>query len=89
MAMIVCLSPTSLDQGRKELDLPAEVRERAGKNITFANPVIQGAFKKAARELAELRPTYLCLATEINLLALGRTPNSCALRAYTRTHIKK
>jgi hypothetical protein len=74
MAMIVCLSPTSLDQGRKELDLPAEVRERAGKNITFANPVIQGAFKKAARELAELRPAYLCLATEINLLAFGRTP---------------
>ena len=74
MAMIVSLSPTSLDQGRKELDIPADVRQRAGKNISFGNPVIQEAFKKAARELAGLKPPYLCLATEINLLALGRTP---------------
>src|SRR6516225_2676323 len=73
MAMIVSLSPTSLDQRRKELDLPAEVRERAGKNITFRNPLIQEAFKKTARQLANLRPASLCLATEINLLALGRT----------------
>jgi len=69
---IVGVSPTTLDQGRKELDLPAAVRQKAGTLVSFANPVIREAFKDAARELARLRPPYLCLATEINFLALQR-----------------
>jgi len=69
---IVGVSPTTLDQGRKELDLPAAVRQKAGPFVSFANPVIREAFKDAARELARLRPPYLCLATEINFLALQR-----------------
>jgi hypothetical protein len=71
---ILGLSPTTLDQGRKELDLPAGVRMKAGWNVSFGNPVIREAFKRAATDLARLRPPYLCLATEINFLALQRLP---------------
>jgi hypothetical protein len=71
---ILALSPTTLDQGRKELDLPADIRRRAGAAISFANPVIRRAFKKTAVELARLKPPYLCLATEINFLAMQRLP---------------
>jgi len=71
---ILGLSPTTLDQGRKELDLPADIRRQAGPTISFANPVIRIAFKKAAVALARLKPAYLCLATEINFLAMQRLP---------------
>ena len=71
---ILGLSPTTLDRGRKELDLPADLRKKAGADISFANPVIRRAFKKAAVDLARLRPSYLCLATEINFLAMQRLP---------------
>jgi hypothetical protein len=69
---IVGLSPTTLDQGRKELDLPDAVRKAAGRRISFANRTIRKEYIRAAKELAQLRPEYLCLATEINLLALQR-----------------
>ncbi|MFL6623421.1 MAG: hypothetical protein ACJ8NR_12580 [Sulfurifustis sp.] len=71
---ILGLSPTTLDQGRKELDLPATVRRQAGSNVSFSNPIIRAAYIKAATDLARLRPAYLCLATEINFLALQRLP---------------
>ena len=74
MTPILGLSPTTLDQGRKELDLPADVRRKAGPVISFANPVIRQAFKEAAVKLARLKPAYLCLATEINFLAMQRLP---------------
>lgn len=69
---ILGLSPTTLDQSRKELDLPPDIRRKAGSQVSFANPVIRKAFIKSARELAGLKPPYLCLATEINFLALQR-----------------
>jgi hypothetical protein len=69
---ILGLSPTTLDQGRKELDLPPDIRRKAGLLVSFANPVIRKAFIKSARKLANLKPPYLCLATEINFLALQR-----------------
>lgn len=69
---VLGLSPTTLDQQRKELDIPGDVRRRAGPAISFAKPVIRAAFKDAAKGLAELKPSYLCLATEINLLAMQR-----------------
>jgi hypothetical protein len=72
LSPILGLSPTSLDQGRKELDIPEDVRRQAGNVISFANPVIRRAYKNTVRELASLRPPYLCLATEINFLALQR-----------------
>ena len=69
---ILGLSPTTLDQGRKELDLPAGVRRKAGNKISFANPVIRKAYIDTVKQLAHLQPAYLCLATEINFLALQR-----------------
>ena len=72
MTSVIGLSPTTLDQARKELDIPKDVRNRAKGAISFKNPVIRKAYKKAAAELAKLKPDYLCLATEINLLALQR-----------------
>lgn len=71
---VLGLSPTTLDQGRKELDLPASVRRQAGADLSFANPVVRAAYIQAAVDLAQLNPPYLCLATEINLLALQRLP---------------
>ena len=69
---ILGLSPTTLGQGRKELDLPNDVRRQAAPLISFAHPAIREAFKKSAAELAALGAPYLCLATEINFLAMQR-----------------
>lgn len=69
---VIGLSPTALSGGRKDLDLPFQVRLLAGEPVSFANPVIRAAFRAAARELAALAPRYLCLATEINFLAMQR-----------------
>ena len=72
LVAVVGLSPTTLDQGRKELDLPAALRARAAPDLSFSNPLIRSAYVKAASGLAELKPPYLCLATEINLLGLQK-----------------
>lgn len=72
MLPIIGLSPTTLDQGRKDLDIPDSVRAKANGWISFANPVIRDAYKKSVKELAKLQPAYFCLATEINLLGLQR-----------------
>lgn len=69
---IIGLSPTTLDQGRKELDIPPHIRRKAGLSVSFANPLIRKAFKKTVKKLARLQPPYLCLATEINFLAMQR-----------------
>ena len=71
---ILGLSPTSLGKGRKEIDAPSAVRVQAGTELSFANPVVRRAYIKEARALAKLKPPYLCLATEINLLGLQRLP---------------
>jgi len=72
MLSIIGLSPTTLDQGRKELDIPDAVRAKANGWISFANPVIRDAYKNSVKELAKLQPAYFCLATEINMLGLQR-----------------
>ena len=72
MIPMIGLSPTSLDQKRAALDLPATVRRTAGKNISFGNPIIRNAYIDVIRDLARLRLPYLCLATEINFLVLDR-----------------
>lgn len=72
LVAIVGLSPTTLDQGRKELDLPASLRRKTGNNLSFSNPVIRSAYLELAVSLARLKPPYLCLATEINLLGIQR-----------------
>jgi hypothetical protein len=69
---IIGLSPTTLGESRKELDLPADVRRRAAHHVSLANPVVREAFKRTAAGLARLQVPYLCLATEINFLAMQR-----------------
>ncbi len=71
---VLGLSPTTLGHGRAELDLPESVRRKAGGKISFANPVIREAFIDTAVALGRLHPDYLCLATEINLLAMQKLP---------------
>jgi hypothetical protein len=71
---IVGLSPTTLDRGRKELDIPARILKRGRASVSFSNPAIRSAYIRAATDLAGLEPPYLCLATEINLLAIQRLP---------------
>lgn len=66
---IVALSPTVLAGLRSEWDLPEGVRARAKGKASFKEPSIHKPFIEAAVELARLKPPYLCLATEINLLA--------------------
>lgn len=84
---IIGLSPTTLGEGRKELDLPAGIRRRAGPHISFANPVIREALKETARQLARLQVPYLCLATEINFLAMQRLDEFVHFaRLYHETH---
>jgi hypothetical protein len=88
LAPIIGLSPTTLGEGRKELDLPADVRRRAAPHISFANPVIREAFKKSAAELARLQVPYLCLATEINFLAMQRIDEYIHFaRLYQETYL--
>lgn len=84
---IIGLSPTTLGEGRKELDLPAHVRRLAAPHISFANPVIRDAFKQSAMALARLQVAYLCLATEINFLALQRRDEYLHFASlYKETH---
>lgn len=71
---VLGLSPTTLDRGRKELDVPERVRRAAGAGLSFAHPEVRKAFVEVATALARLEPPYLCLATEINLLAMQRLP---------------
>lgn len=71
LVSVIGLSPTLLTGGRKGLDVPDAVKRAAGGRVTFANPAVRKAFVDAAVKLAELKPQYLCLATEINLMALG------------------
>lgn len=72
LVAILGLSPTTLDQGRKELDLPASLRTQEAHNLSFSNPAIRSAYVELAVSLAQLKPPYLCLATEINLLGIQR-----------------
>jgi hypothetical protein len=65
---ILGLSPMSLDRGRKELDPPKSLRGKT----SFADKDVQAAFIKTAQELGQLKPPYLCLATEINALGMQR-----------------
>jgi hypothetical protein len=66
---IIGLSPTILGGLRDQLDAPEAVRNKAGSRLSFANPDVRLPFIETALELAKLKPPYLCLATEINLMA--------------------
>lgn len=66
---IIAISPTSLSDLRGDLDLPEGVRRAARRNLSFANKAVYESYIAEVVKLAQLKPPYLCLATEINLLA--------------------
>ncbi len=68
---ILGLSPTVLGGLRDKLDVPENVRKRAKSNLSFSNPEVHKPYIETVTEVAKLRPPYLCLATEINLMALS------------------
>ena len=68
---ILALSPTTLTEMRGKLDMPSAVKSRAGNRPTFSDKNVHIPYIQAALELASLKPPYLCLATEINLLAFA------------------
>ena len=70
LTVTLSLSPTKLDK-RGEPDLPQALRERCAPQVSFANPLLSAEFSAAAVRLASLKPAYLCLATEINFLAIA------------------
>lgn len=69
LTTVLGLSPTTLTDMRGKLDVPASVRRSAGRNLSFGNKAVEQSFVEAAVEVAKLKPDYLCLATEINMLA--------------------
>lgn len=68
---ILAISPTVLSGTRGQWDAPAEVKRRARGNLRFQDKAVYESYIKAVLELADLKPPYLCLATEINLLAIS------------------
>lgn len=64
---VVGLSPTKLSGMRGEYDLPKSI-DRI-RRPSFGDKPVYESFLRDAVELAKLKPPYLCLATEINLLA--------------------
>ena len=64
---VVGLSPTKLSGMRGEYDLPRSIASI--RNPSFSQKPVHESFLRDAVELAKLKPPYLCLATEINLLA--------------------
>jgi hypothetical protein len=68
---MVGLGVTTLDSMRGKLEVPNEVRRKAGRELSFSSPAVHQAFARDAVALAKLKPAYLCLATEINMLALA------------------
>ncbi len=81
MTPVVAISPTTLTGGRKGLEIPFSVRRRSGGSVTFSNTGIKKGFNTVVRQLAGLKPEYLCLATEINTLAYGNIREYAAFAA--------
>jgi len=67
---IVGISPTVLAGMRGDYDAPASVRAKMGrKKLSFADRNVHLPYIATVLELAKLKVPYLCLATEINMLA--------------------
>jgi len=84
---VIALSPTTLDKQRGDLDIPKRLRQAASARPTFDNKILSNAFVTAAEQLARSKPDYLCLATEINLLAIQHTQEFLTfVRVYKRAY---
>ena len=67
---IIAVSPTVLGGFRSTYDVPDSVRTAVGAgSLSMSNPVVRDAFKATVLQLANLQPDYLCVATEINMMA--------------------
>nr|WP_295786433.1 hypothetical protein [Rhodoferax sp.] len=53
------------------IDAPKDVIDAAGKRVSFTVPSVAEHFSKSVLELAELKPAYLAVATDANLLQLS------------------
>jgi hypothetical protein len=82
---MVGLGVTTLGEMRGKLDVPGEVRREAGSSPSFRSAAVREAFARDAAALAKLKPDYLCLATEINMLALA---NLDEYRAFAEAYKK-
>lgn len=64
--------PLKLDEIKgASIDAPKDVTEAAGKRLSFSVLAVAERFTKAVLELAELKPDYLAVATDVNLLQLS------------------
>jgi hypothetical protein len=77
------LGVTTLSDNRGKLDVPSEVTRAAAPPVSFRSAVVQEAFRRDALTLARLKPDLLCLATEINMLAMADIEE---YRAFVRTY---
>lgn len=68
---VVGLSPLELGDARSQYDAPAAVRAKQHGKLTFGDYDTRQSFIDAAVALAKLKPPYLCLATEIDMLAFA------------------
>lgn len=64
---VLALSPTQLTGGRGELDLPANLKQV--RHPSFAEKAVYENFLRDAVDIAKSKPPFLCLGTEINMLA--------------------
>jgi len=70
LAAVVELSPFKAD-GLKGASLdPGTLVSGASRSLSFTNPAVSEAFSKAVLELAEIKPEYLAVATDVNLYAM-------------------
>jgi hypothetical protein len=66
---MVAISPTVLGGFRSEYDPPAAVRSSGRRNLSFKDKEVYEPYIATVLELARMKPPYLCLATEINMMA--------------------
>jgi hypothetical protein len=91
LATILGLGVTTLDSMRGRLDLPSDLRSDGGPEPSFRDEAVRARFARDVLALASLRPDYLCLATEINMLAHSNLDGYLALAETYRAvypHIK-
>jgi len=70
LSMVVEFSPFKVD-GLKGASLdPGKSVPAAGRRTSLTDPAVADAFRKAVLELAEIKPAYLAIATDVNLYAI-------------------
>ena len=84
---VVELNPLKAD-GIKGADIDPP-KEADARRLSFANPEVSEPFERAVLELAGLKPPYLAVATDVNLLALSSPGEYSAFTALYRKLYEK